>query len=233
MSVFDKAILMTPAKIGGVQLRPFSPFHAAVLLEYRSWYLPECRREPSAGPDLPSFMETCFALRTCSSTRRTFHARIAPLYGVLQTFARMVIAVRFGCALPGFRRRYVRNIATLEAHVLNYTEFAEVAATRDGASCGRTGAPWPWYLASVAITDMPGLIGQTCGDGDMSGHVWDMSVIELCCHKAIIAERAGDLRILTGVLDDAAAAGARAGAGEMDAGIDAAHADGGLDNADA
>ena len=73
MGVFGKALFATPPTIAGVQLQPFSAYHAQALMELDSPFIMG-GREPTAG-------ETAVALTVCSCTRADGLGRVAELLG--------------------------------------------------------------------------------------------------------------------------------------------------------
>ena len=158
MGVFGQSILSTPPIIGGVQLNPFSAFHALALLELDSPYI--------TGERDPSYGETTAALMVCASQRIDGLRRVAGfsrlrwwLYWAIHDHAKIANA--------------------LAEHISESVRCPQVWVDSNEGAPKRTGAAWPFYVVSVVAQHINGM---------RYGDIWDMPLSELVCHKAIISE---------------------------------------------
>ena len=165
MGVFGQAIIATPPKIGGVQLRAFSAFHALALQELDSPYF-TAEREPTIG-------ETTAALLVCSSRRADGLRKVA-------SYSR---ARWWLCWLFHSHERLGQELAE---HI---SESVRTPQTwkKEGEIAGKTtGAAWPYYVVSVIAQNFNGI---------PYSDLWDMPLAELVCHKVILAECNNDVEI--------------------------------------
>jgi len=171
MGVFGQSLFATPPRIGGVQLRAFSAFHALALMELDSPYICDGGEEPTEG-------DTATALLICSMTKAD------GLQGVWRRVSSLRSRLRW--SLYWLTHDHAKAGNALAEHItasVRYPAMWHDANDGDGKS---TGAPWPYYMVSVIAQNLHGIDYEA---------LWDMPLTELNCHKAIITECNGDMQI--------------------------------------
>lgn len=166
MSVFDRSIIAGNARIGGVELRCFSAFHALALMTVDSPYITR-RRLPSKG-------DTTVALTICALTRSD------GIGAVEQSLA------SFSWRWYWLWHNHTKISDQLFDYIANSVEFPRVWESPKEKKGSNSGAPWPYYLVNTIARHIP------CIKYDS---LWDMPIAELICHKAIIAEDNGAFQI--------------------------------------
>ena len=166
MGVFGQSILATPPRIGGVQLRVFSAFHALALLELDSPYVTGEDRDPSYG-------ETVAALMVCASQRA-------------DGFRKAASWSRVKWWLYWLTHDHATVANALADHIGASAQCPKVWVESKEVAAKTTGAAWPFYVVSIAAQHLHGID---------YGQIWDMPLGELMCHKAIISECNGGPQI--------------------------------------
>jgi len=170
MGVFGKAILATPSVIGGLSLRAFSAFHAQALLELDSPYI---------RGGYVSVGDTVAALLVCQSRKADGLSKVIRWQCSLLS--------RLGWLLYFWRNDHAEISAMLASHIISSIDVPRTwEEVGGGGGCSKTGAAWPFYLVSVVAQEIAGIAYDD---------IWDMPISELICHKSIIGERAGSLKI--------------------------------------
>ena len=169
MGVFGKALFATPPKLGGVQLRPFSAYHAQALMELDSPFITG-KEEPTAG-------ETATALIICSSLRAD---GLAPVERALRSWRE-----RLRWNLRWLRYDLDETANALSDYIVSSSESPRIWENTEEAG-SVTGADWPFYIVSICAQNMHGIAYDD---------LWDMPLSELICHKAIIGETNGAYEI--------------------------------------
>ena len=170
MSVFGQALFATPPRIGGVQLRAFSAFHALALMELDSPYMRD-GQEPTEG-------ETAAAVIVCSLTRAD------GLEALRKRINSPLSRLRWGAYWLTHDHAETGN--ELAQHIAASIRYPEVWHDTGDGEAGSTGASWPYYVVSVIAQHLHGVAYDA---------LWDMPLVELNCHKAIITECNGDAQI--------------------------------------
>jgi len=176
VGIFAQSLFATPPRVGGVQLTPFSAYHAQALIELDSPYLlPDV--EITAG-------DTTAALIVCSSLRAD---GLNPVLRFSQSKR-----VRASWWLYWVFHNHETIAGILQDHILSSMRPPATWVDVEGGGGSSTGASWPYYAVSVCAQELHGIPYL---------HLWDMPLAELFCHKAIIGERNGDYKIAESELD--------------------------------
>ena len=169
MGAFGQALFATPPVIGGVQLLPFSAFHAQALMELDSPFL--------SGERDPTWGETASALIICSSCRADGLGRLAN--AMRSPAARAVWNVK----------RIIHGEEDTGNELAYHIRESMVCPVlwEKGNSGGKSsGADWPFYVVSTIAREFNGFDYET---------LWDMPIGELLCHKVILSEASGSVEI--------------------------------------
>ena len=167
-SVFGQSLYGTGGRIAGFRVRPLSAHHMMALLEIGSPYVTDGEHDVSMG-------DTTAALAILGGVRRDGLAPAMCWHGsaVRRALWRLWWLTHDHARIAGEVSAYIA--ASVRSPVV-WRESTEGAGAR-------TGAPWPYYLVSMVAQEMPSI---------PYADLWDMPLIELACHKAIIGERMGD-----------------------------------------
>lgn len=170
MGVFGQSLFATPPRVGGIQLQPFSAFHAQALMELDSPFITG-DRDPEKG-------ETAVALTVCSSLRSDGLGRVVRL---------LSSPVRRLCWLARLSVRSHTKIANaLADHITASAQCPETWQDSCDGKGSTTGADWPYYVVSIVAQNIHGI---------NYAELWDMPLAELICHKVILAEANGQVQI--------------------------------------
>jgi hypothetical protein len=128
-SVYFQSVLMTPPRIMGVQLRPFSAYHALVLLQFDSPFM-------LAGGK-PDVGDLIFALNVLSYGYEDGLEDIKAYR--LKWFIRMLFTKQ---------ATIDKAIADIDAHIDGYAEYPEIWASKDDKS---SAVPWPFRVTATIL----------------------------------------------------------------------------------
>ncbi len=170
MGVFGQSLFATPPRVGGVQLQPFSAFHAQALMELDSPFITGTR-DPVEG-------ETAVALVVCSSLRKDGLSRVQRLLS--SPWARLCWNVRW------LFRDHTTAANELAEHVTSSAVCPQTWEEQGDGKGSSTGADWPYYVVSIMAQNLHGIPFD---------ELWDMPLAELICHKVILAEANGQVKI--------------------------------------
>lgn len=132
-SVFFQSVLISPVRIMGVKLRPFSAFHALLLLQFDSPFMREAR-DAKLG-------DLIFALNVLSSEWGDDVKKMVKCS--LGLYLRLVFA----------RKKTISQaMQKIGAHIDGYAECPEIWSKGDGKS---SGVPWPFRIAATIIRHFP------------------------------------------------------------------------------
>jgi hypothetical protein len=188
MGAFGQSLFATPPHIGGVQLNPFSAYHAQALLELDSPLL--------EGKGTPTRGDVATALIVCGGKRADGLGRVVDAMG--SPWQRLRWNLRF------LRNNWIQAGNDLVDHIIASTKGPETwdAIGAGGGKDAITGADWPFYVVSIMAQNFPTMDYEA---------LWDMPLQELFCHKVILAEVNGqveiadrELRLLRGAKEEAA-----------------------------
>jgi hypothetical protein len=167
-SLFFKSVLIQPPKIMGVQLRPFSAYHALVLMQFDN---PFISREPVSNSDIAAAL-TIMSQGVNDKLSRFMaleNSKIYRAYWLCKLF------------LSGDKKLEL-VIADIRAHIGGYTDLPEIRESWSGKSSGKgSGVPWPFRIAATVWKNFP------CKEND----AWDMPLNKAACFRACHAEDCG------------------------------------------
>lgn len=183
MNAFDLALFMAPGRVCGFKLKPFSPYQLALMKFLESPFVTE-------GVEI-DWRDCALALLVCRSRREDGLRLVnrfagSPLYR-LYFWARIKAA------------GWVKVARDMQRHIAEYHKYPETwQATAIGqAATTNSGAPTEWFIVAL-------IAQETSIDPAL---IWDMSLIDLCCHKAIFDERNGGSEIAEEIIRERQANG--------------------------
>ena len=171
MDAFEKSLYVKPGSILGYALRPFSAFHASSLSLLDSPFLKE-----SCGL---GWGDLVTAILVCTSKREDGLDKVL----LFQNSMAYRLYWRFKLLLCNISN----EMQKMDSHIETYFDYPEVWAQEGGK---RSGAPWYYYMVSLFWQRGVNSLDE----------LWDMPLVELSCHKAILDELKGGAEIATGLI---------------------------------
>lgn len=176
-SPYLQSVLVQPPCILGRELKPFSAYHAAVLMAFDSPFV--------CGGDGVSREQLMFALWVCGTGFADGPRRLMSGDGVVDAACMAVHTDKFDL------QEQVDNFAQ---YVENYSAQAQ-AWHDENIAPSVSALPWPFKLVAVLLTNMHGLTEQ---------EAWDMPLSRASCYRASIAEDNG-VKLMTQIEVDTVA----------------------------
>jgi len=163
-SVFFKSVLIQPTRILGVQLRPFSAYHALVLMQFDSPFM--FQGEPDNG-------DLIFALCVLSEgigdklkkAQSLEHSLLRRLYWMIKLL---------------FTRKAVIDDAVdgIHEHLQGYSKYPDIWC-KEGIK--NSSIPWPFRVIGTIWKNFN--VSET--------EAWDMGLSRAACYRACYAEDCG------------------------------------------
>lgn len=171
MNVFYKSILVEPGKVGGVQLLPFSAFHAMCLYVLQS---PFAATDGNCNTEQISLGDIITVILICSGNSKKGFKKYLRFQN--SKIRRAIWALRISLYN---KDKLINDIINHLNCYLAAPQVAEPIGNTAKAKAKKSGAPWPYYIVSMLWQETQGQLSE----------LWDMSVTELACHKSIFEER--------------------------------------------
>ena len=166
-SVFFQSVLIRPTRIMGVQLRPFSAYHALVLLHFDSPFL--TGREATQTDIVVALCILSQGIEDKLSRFIKFDtSKLYRFYWLMK----MLFASKS-------KMQDVRD--ALISHMVCYFEQPEIWSKK--GSDNRSHVPWPFLIVATVLQRFHGLT---------ENEVWDMGISRAACYRACFAESVGD-----------------------------------------
>lgn len=168
-SLFFKSVLMQPPRIMGVKLRPFSCYHALVMMQFDSPFLMDGSVDAGDIAAALCIMSEGYD----DDLRRLMRLENSFIYRSYW-FVKL-----FFCS----RKTLERVTAEIRAHIRGYSDVPELRSgwADKSSKSDASGVPWPFRVAATVWKNFK------CSESA----AWDMALSKAACFRACHAEDCG------------------------------------------